>query len=404
LIQITFLIAFLAIYEYGSADWFGRNVIHRGVPARLHYVVDDGGASGQATAGPTEKTGPAARTAAGSSQILSVSNISKFFGRVFATENISFDIGSNETLALLGGNGAGKTTMINLIRGELKPDFGEITLDGINVLRHPHQARVHMGVCPQDDAVDNLTVCQTLAFYASVKGLKNVAGNVDRAMNALNITIYEDVMVKALSGGTKRKLSVAIALLGNPRVLLLDEPSTGQDAGAKRILWKALQDISVNRAILLTTHSMEEAEALATNVAIMGTKMLATGTLGSLQEKYGGLFSVRAVRVPESLALDVEEIIKRKFSGEVSNYEDSHGQISFHLPHEKGQLGSILRIMEELKGDIIEDEHDSGAGAAGGSSRATRGVRILQDYTINGPTLEEVFMNVARESGVAGGV
>ena len=104
--------------------------------------------------------------------------------------------------------------MINLIRGELKPDFGQIMLDGINVLRHPQQARVHMGVCPQDDAVDNLTVRQTLGFYASVKGLKNIAGNVDKVMNALNITIYEDVMVKALSGGTKRKLSVAIALLG----------------------------------------------------------------------------------------------------------------------------------------------------------------------------------------------
>lgn len=403
LIQIIFLITFLMVYEYGSADWFRRNITHRGVPSRLHYIVDDGGAAGQPTTGLIEKSTLISRTAAASSRILSVSNVSKFFGRVFATENISFDINSNETLALLGGNGAGKTTMINLIRGELKPDFGQITLDGINVLRHPHQARVHMGVCPQDDAVDNLTVRQTLAFYASVKGLKNVSGNVDRVMSALNITIYENVMVKALSGGTKRKLSVAIALLGNPRVLLLDEPSTGQDAGAKRILWKALQDISANRAILLTTHSMEEAEALATNVAIMGTKMLATGTLGSLQETYGGLYSVRAVRVPESLVLDVEELIKRKFNGQVSNYEDSHGQISFNLPHEKSQLGSILRIMEELKGDFIEDEEGSD-GAAGGSTVAVGEVRVLQDYTISGPTLEEVFMNVARESGIAGGV
>jgi len=104
--------------------------------------------------------------------------------------------------------------MINLIRGELKPDFGEITLDDIFVLKHPHAARLHMGVCPQDDAVDNMTVRQTLKFYASVKGLKNVEGNVDKVLNALNITIYEHVMVKALSGGTKRKLSVAIALLG----------------------------------------------------------------------------------------------------------------------------------------------------------------------------------------------
>jgi ATP-binding cassette subfamily A (ABC1) protein 3 len=206
LIQIAFLITMLAIYEYGSADWFRRHVTHRGVPARLHYLVE----SGQIQ---DEKHARAAAVA-DPSKILSVSQVSKFFGRNFAALNISFEISPNETLALLGGNGAGKTTMINLIRGELKPNFGDITVDGISVLRQPHKAKMHMGVCPQDDAVDNLTVRQTLGFYASVKGLKNVSGNVDRVMHALNITMYEHLLVKALSGGTKRKLSVAIALLG----------------------------------------------------------------------------------------------------------------------------------------------------------------------------------------------
>jgi ABC-type multidrug transport system ATPase subunit len=198
------------MYEYGSSEWFRRNITHRGVPARLHYIVDTGSAT---TPADTEQEKNArANTAA--IQILQVSRISKFFGKLFAAENISFDISSNQTLALLGGNGAGKTTVINMIRGELKPDFGDIFLDGTSVLRNPHKARLQMGVCPQDDAVDNLTVRQTLAFYASVKGLKNVKSNVDKVLNALNITIYEHLPVKALSGGTKRKLSVAIALLG----------------------------------------------------------------------------------------------------------------------------------------------------------------------------------------------
>lgn len=148
---------------------------------------------------------------------------------------------------------------------------------------------------------------------------------------------------------------------------------------------------------------MEEAEALATNVAIMGTRMLATGTLSSLQETYGGLYSLRAVRVSESPAADVERVIKEKFQGLVSGYEDSHRQISFHLPHEKGHLGSILTVMEELKGDVVQEEQE-GSGGVGGSARAHGKVQVLEDYTINGPTLEEVFMNVARESGVAGGV
>ena len=208
LIQIAFLIAFLAIYEYGSSEWLRRNITHRGVPERLHYIVDTGSAT---TPAEQEKN---ARVNTAAPQILQVSLISKYFGKIFAVENVSFDISSNQTLALLGGNGAGKTTVINMIRGELKPNFGDIFLDGTSVLRNPHKARLHMGVCPQDDAVDNLTVRQTLVFYASVKGLKNVESNVDKVLNALNITIYEHLPVKALSGGTKRKLSVAIALLG----------------------------------------------------------------------------------------------------------------------------------------------------------------------------------------------
>lgn len=212
LIQIIFLAAFLAIYEYGSADWFRRNITHRGVPARLHYIVDSGDA---AVAGADPRAaGEKNLSAPSSTEILNVSRISKFFGKIFAVENVSFSIASNSTLALLGGNGAGKTTVINMIRGELKPNFGDIFLDGTSVLRQPHKARLQMGVCPQDDAIDNLTVRQTLNFYATVKGLKDVAGNVDKVLNALNITVYQNVAVKDLSGGTRRKLSVAIALLG----------------------------------------------------------------------------------------------------------------------------------------------------------------------------------------------
>ncbi|TVY44013.1 Retinal-specific ATP-binding cassette transporter, partial [Lachnellula occidentalis] len=349
IIQIIFLVAFLGIYEYGSADWVRRNITNRGVPARLHYIVESSNEDNAAAL--AEKNARANK-----SQILDVSRISRFFGKVFAVENVSFSISQNETLALLGGNGAGKTTVINMIRSELKPDFGSIHLDGVSVQKDPHRARLNMGVCPQDDAIDNLTVRQTLNFYATVKGLKKVVGNVDKVLNALNIASYQDLTVKALSGGTRRKLSVAIALLGNPRVLLLDEPSTGQDAGAKRILWKALRDISANRAILLTTHSMEEAEALATNVAIMGTKMLATGTLTSLQESHGGAYSVRAVRAPGTNALEVKQLVQERFGGRVANYVDGHGQVSFNLPHDKRALGAIMRIMEELKGDAVEEE------------------------------------------------
>jgi len=204
----------LSLYEYGSADWIRRNITHRSIPARLHYIVDSGDAPTQPTVPSEAEKNVTARATAPPTEILTVSRLSKYFGKLFAVENISFDISANQTLALLGGNGAGKTTVINMIRGELKSNFGDIYLDGISVLKQPHKARLQMGVCPQDDAIDNLTVRQTLNFYATVKGLKNVELNVDKVLNALNITIYEHVSVKDLSGGTRRKLSVAIALLG----------------------------------------------------------------------------------------------------------------------------------------------------------------------------------------------
>ncbi|KFX91055.1 hypothetical protein V490_06103 [Pseudogymnoascus sp. VKM F-3557] len=400
IIQILFLTTAIGLYEYGSADWLRRKV----KPSRLHYIIDSG--DGAATApSEVEKNGMVATEA--SQELLNVSRVSKFFGKISAVENASFSISSNETLALLGGNGAGKTTVINMIRGELRPNFGDIFVDGISVLRTPHKARRQIGVCPQDDAVDNLTVRQTLNFYATVKGLKDVSGNVQNVLDALNINSFESTTVTALSGGTRRKLSVAIALLGNPRVLLLDEPSTGQDAGAKRILWKALQDVSHDRAILLTTHSMEEAEALATNVAIMGTRMLATGTLSSLQESHGGAYTIRAVREHDTNVAEVEEIIKKSFDGMVSNFIDSYGQIRFNLPHDRSALGNIMRIMEGLKGNVVEDQeqatrNDVGAGSSAGNNQGSR--MLLSEYTITGPTLEEVFMNIAKESGVSGDV
>ena len=152
---------------------------------------------------------------------------------------------------------------------------------------------------------------------------------------------------------------------------------------------------------------MEEAEALATNVAIMGTRMLAAGTLSSLQEAYGGSYSVRAVRVPGSQQDDVKDMILARFGGMVSAYEDRGGQIGFCLPHEKRLLGAIMTVMESLKGNVVEpEEAGSGSTAAGGASSAAidAKIRVLQDYTITGPTLEEVFMNVAKDTGTTVGV
>jgi ATP-binding cassette subfamily A (ABC1) protein 3 len=146
---------------------------------------------------------------------------------------------------------------------------------------------------------------------------------------------------------------------------------------------------------------MEEAEALATKVAIMGTRMLATGTLSTLQEQHGGLYSVRAIRTPETISSDVEGKVRECFKGTVLNYQDKLRQIRFNLPQESSSLGKILKTMERLRGNDVQEDHQGGLGAGGGSSVIT-GLGVIGDYTVNRPTLEEVFMNVARESNVTG--
>lgn len=214
--EIIFLVVVLGLIEYAGSGWirplfFWRNK----TPSRLHHQVDDGLASFDSRRDimlQDHQTRSARQSDL--APILDISRVSKFFGRSFAAQNVSLSISPNQTLALLGGNGAGKTTVINMIRGELRPDFGNIFVNGLSVLTQLRKARLNIGVCPQDDAVDNLTVRQTLEFYATVKGLQRVKENVDQVLAALNITQYEKTAARALSGGTKRKLTVAIAILG----------------------------------------------------------------------------------------------------------------------------------------------------------------------------------------------
>lgn len=210
--QCLFLVGCLALHEYGSSEWLRPLLFwRRDLPFRVHHRIDD---TEMTSFESTRNTISDQPQSLAQNSILQVDRVNKYFGNSFAAQNVSLSISPNETLALLGGNGAGKTTVINMIRGELKPDFGTVYVNGISMSRQPGQARLNIGVCPQDDAVDNLTVRQTLELYASVKGLQRIKENVDQVMNALDISQYQKVTARALSGGTKRKLTVAIALLG----------------------------------------------------------------------------------------------------------------------------------------------------------------------------------------------
>jgi lipooligosaccharide transport system ATP-binding protein len=230
--------------------------------------------------------------------MLRVENLVKEYNRgkrppLRAVNGITFEVRSGECYGLLGPNGAGKSTTNNCITGFYPLTEGRILIDGINVHEHPKQARQIMGVCPQDDTLDSdFTVLDQLVRHATFFKMSVEEGRT-RALELLKQFRLEDKAkdeVQSLSGGMRRRLQVARSLLSQPRVLLLDEPTTELDPEVRRVLWGVIETIRAQgTAVLLCTHYMEEAERLCDRIAILSQgKILDEGAPRELIRKHIG--------------------------------------------------------------------------------------------------------------------
>ncbi|NWY17957.1 ABCAA protein, partial [Aphelocoma coerulescens] len=236
-----------------------------------------------------------------------------------ATKNLSFCVKKGEVLGLLGPNGAGKSTAIKMITGETTLTAGQVLMkrgDG-GGSQLQEQAPAFLGYCPQEDPLwPDLTPQQHLRVYAAVKGLRkeDTAAAVDRIVNALQLQDYLNKKVRKLPAGITRKLCVALSVLGNPTVLLLDEPSTGMDPNGQRRVWKTIRDALKTKesGAILTTHYMEEAEAVCDRVAILVAGQLrCIGSIQYLKNKFGkGYLLEIKVKDPESSDVLHAEILK----------------------------------------------------------------------------------------------
>ncbi|KAK0618479.1 hypothetical protein B0T17DRAFT_619068 [Bombardia bombarda] len=375
----------------------------------------------------------AARVELAQQDLLRLVHVSKSFNGNPAVSDVSLGLGEGEILALLGPNGAGKTTIVNMIRGEMRPSAGHILLGDIDVSRHPRLAQKAIGVCPQFDALDLLTARQHLEFYARIKGIEDVQANVDVAMARVGLTPHADRQGADLSGGNKRKLSLAIALMGNPAVLILDEPSSSMDAAAKRKMWKTLAEIAPGRSLLLTTHSMEEADALATRAAILSQRLLAIGTTQVLRKKYNNLYNIQLVlrtaphSAPEEMR-EVEAWVRKEFVDVTFEGPSLGGQIKFMVPasspppsssssfvvrSRRGTVGEKMEVEDTISAvSVLTPVEDGGGngenvttknGSVGyliGLLEQNRETLGLQDYSIGAPTLEKVFLSVVKDNHV----
>ncbi|CAA7266935.1 unnamed protein product [Cyclocybe aegerita] len=318
----------------------------------------------------------AAKSVAVSDDLLRVLNISKSYNNNQVVDDVSLGVSRDTVFALLGPNGAGKTTTFNIIRGDVFPDIGDVVINGTSVIRHPRTARSNLGVCPQFTAIDSqLTVREHLYIYARLKGLRNgpeLQESIKSVMQGTSLTMYADRLASKLSGGNQRKLALAIALIGNPSVILIDEFSTGIDPKMKRDMWQTLRRVAVGKAVIITTHSMEEASALASSVGILAKRLLAVGTTKSLSARY-------ATYEVHFTCRTREEVVKaRELMAHIPGSRMADDVATrFEVPISSGDEFSLARLFNTLS------EHGD-----------------FTEYTVERATLESVFLKVIRENNV----
>jgi ABC-2 type transport system ATP-binding protein len=238
--------------------------------------------------------------------MIKVEHLHKRYGNLVAVDDVSFELKSGETFGLLGPNGAGKTTTINMLVGVLTPDGGAITVDNAGEPVHP-DVRLRIGNAPQALALyDDLTAAENVTFFGRLYRLsgRHLADRVAVSLEIVGLTDRQNDLVKTFSGGMKRRLNLACAIVHDPPILLLDEPTVGVDPQSRNLIFERIESLkSEGRTIIYTTHYMEEAQRLCDRVAIIDhSRILAMDAVDGLIESHGGRSVIEAEldRVPDS--------------------------------------------------------------------------------------------------------
>ncbi len=220
---------------------------------------------------------------------IEINDLTKKFKNFTAVDKLKLSIGAGELFGLLGVNGAGKTTTIRMLSCLSKPTSGSASLMGHDILSEPAEVKRISNISTQETAVaPNLTVRENLEFMAKIYGIGNPKTAADALIDDFSLHEKENARTKTLSGGWQRKVSIAMALITSPRILFLDEPTLGLDVLARRELWDVIRKLKSRMTIILTTHYLEEAEALCDRIAIMvGGKLRAVGTSEELKALAG---------------------------------------------------------------------------------------------------------------------
>lgn len=247
--------------------------------------------------------------------ILEVKGLRKSFGAVKAVEEISFSVEAGEVFTIIGPNGAGKTTTLEMIEGMLAPDAGTIAINGLEWDKNAEQIKYIIGVQPQSSSLfELLTVEENLELFASFYPRPKTTAEV---LEMINLTDHRNKRVKSLSGGQRQRLAIGLAMVSDPLVIFLDEPTTGLDPQARRNIWDIVLKLKeLGKTTILTTHYMEEAEKLSDRVCIVDQGRIVT--LDTPAKLIDRLTKEREVRLffqdGEQAAIDTEEVAKEQFT------------------------------------------------------------------------------------------
>ena len=226
--------------------------------------------------------------------VIEVKNVWKMYGKLVANEDISMKVNEGEIVALLGPNGAGKTTLVKQIYGELSPNKGEIKVLG----KKPTDKQIKklIGVIPQEcEPYGDLTVWDNIYYMGRLKGVSKevIKNRGEELLNRLDLSSKRNTLARDLSGGLKRRTLIAMALINDPKLLILDEPTTGLDPEARREVWEILIDMKrEGRSMLLTTHYLDEAERLADRIYFLNRRIIVKGTPAEIKEKFADWYEV----------------------------------------------------------------------------------------------------------------
>ncbi|TPX65501.1 hypothetical protein SpCBS45565_g05163 [Spizellomyces sp. 'palustris'] len=298
-----------------------------------------------------------------------------------ALKTLTLGVESDLIFGLLGPNGAGKSTTISILTGLYDATSGDAFIDSYDIHTQRQDVWRVVGVCPQHDVLwDDLTCEEHLLFYARLKGVdvKDEAQVVERSLQTVALNgPFKKRLTKGLSGGEKRRLSIAMALVGDPKVVFLDEPTTGLDPEVRRLIWTIIQDARPGKTIILTTHSMEEAEVLCQRIGIMSQGTLrCLGTPAHLKSLYANSFKLTFTvtsegDLPRACAF-IESILPEGWTS-TDKYAT---QATYEFPREQAQIGSVFDAVEE------------GKEAAG-----------IVEWGVGETTLEEVFVRIIGVDG-----